>query len=66
MLIMYLLFSFIKDCQFNLRVHVRTVHEGEKNFECYLCRKAFRDPWHVKRHITAIHQKNKAISSAVK
>ena len=59
MLIMYLLFSFIKDCQFNLRVYVRTVHEGEKNFECYLCRKTFRDPWHVKRHITAIHQKTK-------
>ena len=44
MLIMYLLFSFIKDCQFNLRVYVRTVHEGEKNFECYLCRKTYVIP----------------------
>ena len=55
----------LKDCQYNLSLHIRTVHEGEKNFKCYLCIKAFRHPWHVKRHINAIHKKIKPISCDV-
>ena len=55
----------IQTCQNNLKIHVKTVHEGELNFKCHLCEKAFWHPWHVRRHINSKHKQIKPASCDV-
>ena len=55
----------IQTCQNNLKIHVKTVHEGELNFKCHICEKAFWHPWHVRRHINSKHKQIKPASCDV-
>jgi hypothetical protein len=39
----------------NLRIHVRTVHEGGRDFYCLLCGKAFGQSSNLRSHIKMVH-----------
>ena len=51
----------LRQCKSNLKIHIRTVHEGERNFPCHKCNKPFWHPWHRRRHIQSVHEKLKPI-----
>ena len=51
----------IRQCESNLKIHIKTIHEGERNFSCYICNKAFWHQWHLRRHINAYHKKLKSV-----
>ena len=55
----------IGQCKSNLKIHIKTVHEGERNFFCDICDKAFWHQWHLKRHINGYHNKVKYASCDV-
>ena len=42
-----------------LKVHIRTVHEGCKDFECETCGRAFSEAKSLKRHIICVHEGKK-------
>ena len=48
--------KILRQCKSNLKIHIRTVHEGERNFPCHICNKPFWHPWHRKRHIQSVHE----------
>ena len=52
----------LRQCKSNLKIHIRTVHEGERNFPCHICNKPFWHPWHRRRHIQSVHEKLKPIN----
>ena len=43
----------------NLKVHIRTVHEGHKDHQCEFCNKSFSHAGDLKRHIHTIHEGHK-------
>ena len=57
--------KILRQCKSNLKIHIRTVHEGERNFPCHICNKPFWHPWHRKRHIQSVHEKLKPIKCNV-
>ena len=57
--------KILRQCKSNLNIHVRTVHEGERNFPCHKCNKPFWHPWHRRRHIQSVHEKLKPIKCDV-
>ena len=44
----------------NLRVHIKTVQEGEKDFTCESCEKSFTQVDSLKGHIRNIHKGHKS------
>ena len=52
----------MRQCESNLKIHIRSVHEGERNFSCNMCEKAFWHPFGLKRHINCVHYKKKYAS----
>ena len=57
--------KILRQCKSNLKIHIRTVHEGERNFPCHICNKPFWHPWYHKRHIQSVHEKLKPIKCNV-
>ena len=39
----------------NLKVHINSVHNGQKDHKCDLCRKAFSEAGKLKKHINEVH-----------
>ena len=39
-----------------LKVHIRTVHEGRKDYKCETCGRAFSEAKSLKRHIVCVHE----------
>ena len=39
-----------------LKVHIRTVHEGLKDYKCETCGRAFSEAKSLKRHIESVHE----------
>ena len=44
----------------NLKKHMYTIHEGNKDFQCFTCDLSFSQLPALKNHISVHHQKNKA------
>ena len=40
----------------HLRGHIKTIHEGHKDFKCESCGKSFTQAGHVRRHIKTVHE----------
>ena len=55
----------IRQCESNLKIHIKSVHEGERNFSCTMCDKTFWHQWHLRRHVNGFHNKLKYISCHV-
>ena len=43
----------------NLNTHIKNVHEGQKNYKCDLCDKAFSQQQKLMRHIKNLHKGQK-------
>ena len=43
----------------NLREHIKRVHDGVKEHQCHLCSKAFSQKHHLRIHIHTVHEGNK-------
>ena len=43
----------------NLKVHIRTVHEGQKPFKCTICDASFARSGNLKKHIASVHERKK-------
>ena len=43
----------------NLREHIKRVHDGVKEHQCHLCNKAFSQKHHLRIHIHTVHEGNK-------
>ena len=39
-----------------LKKHIKTIHEGQRNYKCDFCGKSFTTSGHLKRHIKTIHK----------
>ena len=52
----------IRQCESNLKIHIRHVHEGKRIFSCSMCEKAFWHPYALNRHINCVHYKMKSSS----
>ena len=48
-----------------LRMHIKIVHQKEKNFKCQKCAKFFGQPAHLKRHYETIHEGKKKFKCKV-
>jgi len=46
----------------DLKRHIRTRHERQRNFQCEVCSKKFLLKWHLKAHMNTIHEKKKSYS----
>eukprot|EP00184_Porphyridium_aerugineum_P007377 CAMPEP_0184706956 /NCGR_PEP_ID=MMETSP0313-20130426/37024_1 /TAXON_ID=2792 /ORGANISM="Porphyridium aerugineum, Strain SAG 1380-2" /LENGTH=758 /DNA_ID=CAMNT_0027168525 /DNA_START=777 /DNA_END=3053 /DNA_ORIENTATION=+ len=46
----------------DLKRHIRTRHERQRNFQCEVCKKKFLLKWHLKAHMSTIHEKNKSFA----
>jgi KRAB domain-containing zinc finger protein len=46
---------------FMLKVHVASVHEGDKPFNCDICNYCFSKRDKLKRHIASIHEGKKPL-----
>ena len=42
-----------------LKLHIATVHEGQKSFECSTCQSSFKQNGHLKAHIESVHEGKK-------
>ena len=42
-----------------MKIHVRTVHEGRRDYKCDSCGTLFKHPIGLRRHIVAIHEGRK-------
>ena len=49
--------SFAK--KHNLKVHIRTVHEGQKPFKCTICDASFARSGNLKKHVATVHERKK-------
>ena len=43
----------------HLRGHIKTIHEGRKDFKCDSCGRSFTQPNHLKTHIKTFHEGHK-------
>ena len=39
----------------NMRTHIKSVHEGQKDFKCNYCGKNFSQAGNVRKHIKKVH-----------
>ena len=53
------LVKYISLNQINLKRHIKTVHEGERNFKCDFCEQSLIDLGALKKHIKTIHEGEK-------
>ena len=48
---------------YNLKRHIRRIHDGQRDYECKSCDKSFFEEYDLKRHIRRNHEDdNRAIS----
>ena len=40
----------------DLKKHIKTIHEGQRNYKCDFCGKSFTQSGRLKRHIKALHE----------
>ena len=40
----------------NLRGHIKSIHEGHKDFECESCGKLFTRAYNMRKHIKTVHE----------
>ena len=51
--------------KFNLKSHIKTVHEKRKPFKCYICNKSFVRNDILKKHITSKHEQKQPFFCSV-
>ena len=40
----------------NLNIHIKRIHEGQRNYKCDSCGKSFPESGKLKKHIKTIHE----------
>jgi len=39
-----------------LKIHIKTLHEGQRNYRCDYCGKSFTGSQYLEKHIKTIHE----------
>ncbi|XP_021961413.1 zinc finger protein 182 [Folsomia candida] len=50
----------------NLQIHIRLIHENQRNYPCSLCEKKLSSVQDFKRHVAVRHSENKGTSTAIR